>query len=92
MGSTLWKVMKESSTGSTSSSKIRLNLTIEVERAQFDPDTCVLRLSGKNQEESDHVKVRYEMEFHQWAWPCLDGVGVSGCSCYGAIRWGPTTL
>lgn len=51
------QVVKESATGSTTSNKIRLNLTIEVERVQFDPDTCVLRLSGKNREETEHVKV-----------------------------------
>lgn len=55
---TFRKVVKESATGSTTSSKIRLNLTIQVERVQFDPDTCVLRLSGRNREESEHVKVR----------------------------------
>jgi protein pelota len=51
-------VVKESATGSTTSNKIRLNLTIQVERVQFDPDTCVLRLSGRNREETEHVKVR----------------------------------
>lgn len=51
------QVVKESATGSTTSNKIRLNLTIEVERVQFDPDTCVLRLSGRNREETEHVKV-----------------------------------
>ncbi len=50
-------MVKESATGSTTSSKIRLNLTIQVERLQFDPDTCVLRLSGRNREETEHVKV-----------------------------------
>ncbi|GAB5033847.1 mrna surveillance protein pelota [Nannochloropsis oceanica] len=54
---TFRKVVKESATGSTTSSKIRLNLTIQVERVQFDPDTCVLRLSGRNREESEHVKM-----------------------------------
>ncbi len=54
---TFRKVVKESATGSTTSNKIRLNLTIQVERVQFDPDTCVLRLSGKNREESAHVKM-----------------------------------
>ena len=54
---TFRKVVKESATGSTTSNKIRLNLTIQVERVQFDPDTCVLRLSGKNREETEHVKV-----------------------------------
>lgn len=49
-------MVKESSTGSTTSNKIRLNLTIQVERVQFDPDTCVLRLSGRNREETEHVK------------------------------------
>lgn len=53
----LYQVVKESSTGSTTSNKIRLNLTIQVERVQFDPDTCVLRLSGRNRQETEHVKM-----------------------------------
>ncbi|CAN0041055.1 unnamed protein product, partial [Heterosigma akashiwo] len=34
---TVRKVVKESATGSTMSNKVRLNLTIEVEKVEFDP-------------------------------------------------------
>jgi len=54
---TLRKVVKESATGSTSSNKVRLNLTIEVERVEFDSDHCSIRLGGRNVEENQHVKM-----------------------------------
>ncbi|KAG5185429.1 eRF1 domain 1-domain-containing protein [Tribonema minus] len=54
---TVRKVVSESSTGSTSSKRVRLNLTIGVERTDFDSEGCVLRLSGKNVEENAHVKI-----------------------------------
>jgi len=54
---TLRKVVKESSTGSTVSSKKRLNLTIEVIKVHFDPDTLEVRLSGPNRQESAHVRL-----------------------------------
>lgn len=34
-----------------------MSLTIQVEKVQFDPDTCVLRLSGKNKEKSEFVQL-----------------------------------
>ena len=43
---TIRKVVKESSTGSTTSSKMRMNLTIEANKVDFDPDTFQ-ELSGK---------------------------------------------
>eukprot|EP00568_Trieres_chinensis_P013041 CAMPEP_0183299918 /NCGR_PEP_ID=MMETSP0160_2-20130417/6500_1 /TAXON_ID=2839 ORGANISM="Odontella Sinensis, Strain Grunow 1884" /NCGR_SAMPLE_ID=MMETSP0160_2 /ASSEMBLY_ACC=CAM_ASM_000250 /LENGTH=416 /DNA_ID=CAMNT_0025462243 /DNA_START=279 /DNA_END=1526 /DNA_ORIENTATION=- len=54
---TLRKVMKESSTGSTKSNTVRTNLTVEVTKVDFDPDSMQVRLSGKNCEESDHVRM-----------------------------------
>jgi protein pelota len=54
---TLRKVVKESSTGSTVSNKKRLSLTIEVLKVFFDPDTLEVRLSGPNREESTHVRL-----------------------------------
>lgn len=49
--------MNESSTGSTTSKRVRLSLTIAVERVDFDSNSCLLRLSGRNSEENPHVKV-----------------------------------
>jgi protein pelota len=54
---TFRKVVKESSTGSTASQKVKVNLTIEVEKVDFDPEGLMLRLSGKNREETAHVKL-----------------------------------
>lgn len=54
---TVRKVMKESSTGSTTSSKMRMNLTVEVKKVDFDPDSMQLRLSGTNCKESDFVRM-----------------------------------
>jgi protein pelota len=52
---TLRKVVKETSTGSTSSSKKRLNLTISLKKIEFDPPT--LRMSGITTSESDFVRL-----------------------------------
>ena len=54
---TVRKVVKESSTGSTSSQKKRLNLTIQIERVAFDPKSLELRLSGPTTSESDLVRL-----------------------------------
>jgi protein pelota len=54
---TLRKVVKESSTGSTSSNKVRMSLTIEVTKVDFDPTSLQVRLSGPNREESEHVRM-----------------------------------
>lgn len=55
--STVRKLVNESSTGSTTSRRVRLSLTITVERVDFDSNSCVLRLSGRNSEENRHVKI-----------------------------------
>jgi protein pelota len=54
---TLRKVSKESSTGSVTSSKVRMNLTIEVTKVEFDKDTLQVRISGPNRKENEHVKM-----------------------------------
>ena len=54
---TLRKVVRESSTGSTSSSKLKLALTIEITKIAFDADACTLHLAGINREENMHVKL-----------------------------------
>ena len=52
------KVQTESSTGSTSSNKVRTTLTIHVEAIDFDTQACVLRVKGRNIQENQYVKVR----------------------------------
>nr|CAG4637056.1 EOG090X07BV [Ceriodaphnia reticulata] len=55
--STIRKVQTESATGSSSSSRVRTMLTIEVETIDFDTQACVLRLKGRNVEENQYVKM-----------------------------------
>jgi len=54
---TLRKVVNTSSTGSTTSNKVRTNLTIRVTKVDFDPDSLQVRISGPNVEESKFVKM-----------------------------------
>jgi protein pelota len=54
---TVRKVVKESNTGSTTSSKKRLMLTIKVKKVEFDPDSLEVRLSGTVQSENDLVRL-----------------------------------
>jgi len=54
---TIRKVVKESSTGSTNSSKKRMMLTIAIEKIDFDTDVLEVRLSGTTQSESEHVRM-----------------------------------
>ena len=54
---TLRKVIKETSTGSTSSSKKRMSLTIRLKKVDFDPQSLEVRLSGITTSESEHVRL-----------------------------------
>mmetsp|Transcript_27792 Transcript_27792/g.50192 ORF Transcript_27792/g.50192 Transcript_27792/m.50192 type:complete len:422 (+) Transcript_27792:96-1361(+) len=54
---TLRKVSKESSTGSVTSTKVRMNLTIEVTKVEFFKDSLEVRISGPNSAESAHVRM-----------------------------------
>ncbi|KAL9185058.1 hypothetical protein ACHAXT_002835 [Thalassiosira profunda] len=54
---TLRKVSKESSTGSVTSNKVRMNLTIEVTKVEFFKDSLEVRISGPNSAESAHVRM-----------------------------------
>jgi len=54
---TIRRVQSESATGSTSSSKVRTMLTIQVENTEFDTQACVLRVKGRNVEENQYVKM-----------------------------------
>jgi len=54
---TVRKVVKEGFTGSTTSSKKRMMLTIAVEKIDFDVDVLECRLSGTVVSENDHVRM-----------------------------------
>lgn len=54
---TLRKVVNVGSTGSTSSSKKRLNLTILLQKTEFDPAALELRVSGPVQSENEYVRL-----------------------------------
>ena len=54
---TVRKVVTESSTGSTKSSKKRLMLTVQVKKVEFDPESLELRLSGTVQSENEFARM-----------------------------------
>lgn len=54
---TLRKVVHTTSTGSTSSNKLRINLSIQVHKVDFDPASLSVRISGPTVAESKHVKM-----------------------------------
>lgn len=76
--STIRKVQNESSTGSSTSSRVRTTLTINVEAIDFDTQACVLRLKGRNIEENQYVKMgayhtldlevnrKFSLSKHEW--------------------------
>jgi protein pelota len=51
------KVKDESSTGSSTSNRVRTNLTISIETIEFDTAACQLRVKGKNIQENQYVKM-----------------------------------
>lgn len=67
--STHRKVVKESSTGSVSSSKRRMMLTVELKKVDFDPDSLQVRISGTVEAENEHVQLgahhTLTLEMHQ---------------------------
>lgn len=56
-------MQQETATGSSSSSRVRTMITIEVETIDFDTQACMLRLKGRNVEENQYVKVKLEISF-----------------------------
>lgn len=52
---------EESTTGSSSASKVRTVLTLSVEAVEFDTIACSLRIKGRNIQENQYVKVDDEM-------------------------------
>lgn len=55
--STIRKVQQESTTGTSSSERLRLNLTITVDSIDFDSSTVSIRASGPVCEENVHVRI-----------------------------------
>jgi len=54
--STFRKLQKVSSTGTTSNTRVKLTLTVEVTKVDFEPKAGRLRLSGKVTSENPHIK------------------------------------
>ncbi|KAI7906771.1 uncharacterized protein BX663DRAFT_466953 [Cokeromyces recurvatus] len=54
---TIRRIQSESSTGSTTSQRVRLTLTITVENVDFDPQGGLLRINGKVASENQYVKM-----------------------------------
>eukprot|EP00164_Ancoracysta_twista_P008550 GFYU01012398.1.p1 GENE.GFYU01012398.1~~GFYU01012398.1.p1 ORF type:complete len:395 (+),score=118.70 GFYU01012398.1:136-1320(+) len=54
---TIRKVQRETSTGSTESERVPVTLTIQVSTVDFDPQSGLLRLNGRNEEENKFVKL-----------------------------------
>ncbi|CAL8096014.1 unnamed protein product [Calicophoron daubneyi] len=55
--STVRKVQNESATGSVQTKQVRTNLTIAIEKIDFDLQGSVLHLNGRNVEENQYVKM-----------------------------------
>jgi protein pelota len=78
---TFRKVVMTSSTGSSTSERKRVTLTLRVESVDFDPMGGVIRVHGRNVEENQHVKMgayhTVDLEVNrkvQIAKPCWDAV------------------
>ncbi|KAK4303954.1 hypothetical protein Pmani_024079 [Petrolisthes manimaculis] len=54
---TIRKVLQESATGSSTSSRVRTTITIQVEAVTFDTGACMLRVKGRNVEENRYIKM-----------------------------------
>lgn len=54
---TFRKVVTEGSTGTRTSTKVRLTLTLDIEDIEYDHEGCKLRVKGRNIEENEHVKL-----------------------------------
>lgn len=55
---TLRKVVRASATGSSSSEKIAITLTLKVEEVSYDGDVPSVRVKGRNVSPNEHVQVR----------------------------------
>nr|CAD2174310.1 unnamed protein product [Meloidogyne enterolobii] len=55
--STMRKITNETATGSKTSQRVQMTLTISVETIDFDATVCSLHLKGKNIQENQHVRL-----------------------------------
>lgn len=53
-----------SDTGSSVQTKVKINISLEVETIDFDVQSSEIRLKGRNMEENEHIKVRLVIQ--QW--------------------------
>lgn len=51
------KVQQESATGSSTSTRVRTTITIQVVDIHFDTSACLLRVKGRNVEENPYIKM-----------------------------------
>ncbi|XP_047498653.1 protein pelota-like [Penaeus chinensis] len=51
------KVQQESATGSSTSSRVRTTITIQVLDIHYDTSACLLRVKGRNVEENQYIKM-----------------------------------
>ena len=84
------KVKDESSTGSSTSSRVRTVLTISIEAIEFDTAACELRVKGKNIQENQYVKMgayhtidlqlnqKFTLAKQNWDVIALDRLGIHG--------------
>lgn len=56
------RLQSESATGSTTSQRVRLTLTITVESVNFDPQVGLLRINGKVSSENPYVKASRKVD------------------------------
>ncbi|KAK6638047.1 hypothetical protein RUM44_008472 [Polyplax serrata] len=87
--STIRKVQNESSTGSSTSTRIRTMLRVQVENIDFDTQACMLRLKGRNIEENQYVKMgayhtldlelnrKFELTKSEWDSVALERVDIA---------------
>ncbi|KAL6065420.1 hypothetical protein QOT17_010242 [Balamuthia mandrillaris] len=54
---TVRRVQERTTTGTSKSERVRMTLTIQVEKIEFDTDSGVLRLNGTNRSENEYVRV-----------------------------------
>lgn len=54
---TIRKVQQESSTGSSTSARVRLTVTLRVASFQYDPSVTIMRVPGRVAEENPHIRV-----------------------------------
>lgn len=55
--STIRKVQQESSTGSSTSERVRCTVCLQVQSFEYDPSVTVMRVTGRVAEENKHIRI-----------------------------------